>query len=104
MSFKDRAQKVADEVVEMLARKQADYGPENLIAFGEFGILVRATDKVSRLKNLVKADGEVSPKVDESIEDTWKDLIGYSILALMMRNGTLVDEEDKDDNTVSEVR
>jgi hypothetical protein len=46
------ALRVAIENVQLLDRKQQDYGPANISAFGLFGCVVRANDKVERLKNL----------------------------------------------------
>jgi ribosomal protein S27AE len=74
-------------VEEVLRQKHHDYGEDNLHAFGELGILVRASDKVARLKNLLdmEASGTDVPAVsDESRADTWRDLAGYAIQALIM--------------------
>ncbi len=68
-------------VEEVLRQKHHDYGEDNLHAFGELGILVRASDKVARLKNLIEKNMEVT---DETREDTWRDLAGYAIQALIM--------------------
>jgi ribosomal protein S27AE len=65
----------------ILIEKHHDYGEDNLKAFGELGILVRASDKVARLKNLIDKRAQVS---DESMEDTWRDLAGYAIQGLIM--------------------
>ena len=42
-----------DDLVALLARKQHDYGPENILRFGNRGLLVRLHDKVARLENLL---------------------------------------------------
>lgn len=68
-------------VEEHLMRKHRDYGENNLKEFGELGILVRASDKVARLKNLIDKHAEVE---DESRADTWRDLAGYAIQAMIM--------------------
>lgn len=70
-----------ESLADMLAEKHHDYGESNLQTFGEYGILVRASDKVARLKNLVEKPGEVK---DETREDTWRDLAGYAIQALIL--------------------
>lgn len=67
----------------LLVDKQRDYGPKNITMFGEFGVLVRANDKLQRLINLIQNNKE--PK-NEAIEDTWADLRNYSQIALMVRN------------------
>ncbi len=87
MNWKERAQTVADEIVELIAKKQADYGQSDILDFGEFGVLIRANDKIARLKNL----NEKQATVDESVEETWRDLAGYAIIALMLWRGTFTD-------------
>lgn len=68
-------------VENILVAKHHDYGEDNLAAFGELGILVRASDKLARLKNLLDKQAEVD---DETRADTWRDLAGYAIQALIM--------------------
>ena len=82
-SWEEACQSIANEIVQLLVKKQRDYGHDNINAFGEYGILVRANDKIARLKNLY--DKETIE--NESIEDSWLDEGGYSILALMVRRG-----------------
>ena len=74
---------LAKEIADLVISKQMDYGRSNILDFGEFGILVRTNDKVARLKNL---NGKDTPK-NESLDDTWKDVMGYALLALMLRKG-----------------
>lgn len=68
---------------ETLLRKRHDYGAGNLPRHGEFGILVRISDKFERLNTLIVA-GE-TPNF-EAIDDTWLDVAGYALLALMMKS------------------
>lgn len=76
---------VADEISTLLDQKRADYGTENIKKFGSYGVLVRVSDKVERLINLSKKQGPVN---FERVEDTWKDIAGYAILALIeLREG-----------------
>ena len=72
-------------VENILIAKHHDYGEDNLAAFGELGILVRASDKLARLKNLLEKKAEVS---DETRADTWRDLAGYALQALIMLDST----------------
>ena len=65
-------------------RKQHDYGSGNISEFGLTGVLVRANDKIERLKNLAKIDG---PPNNESVRDSWQDLAVYGIIALMLFEG-----------------
>lgn len=80
--FEEACREVARELIDLLIAKQHDYGHSNILDFGEFGVLVRANDKIARLKNLLK--GGTVP-LNESIEDSWGDLANYAIIALMVR-------------------
>jgi len=93
-SFEDAVREVARECVELLIVKQHDYGKDNIIDFGEFGVLIRANDKMARLKNLLK--GGTVP-LSESVDDSWRDLSNYGIIALLFRRGwfKLPMKEDK---------
>jgi|TARA_Y100000004_G_scaffold196669_1_gene267504 hypothetical protein len=71
------------EVSEVLANKQRDYGPNNIARFGEKGLIIRLHDKVARLENLLES--QVSAR-NESIVDTYLDIIGYSVIGLMWMN------------------
>ena len=84
VTWDEACKEIADEIVNLLISKQRDYGKNNILDFGEYGILVRSNDKIARLKNLSQKD--VNP-ANESIDDTWKDISGYAILALMLRRG-----------------
>lgn len=83
----DRAfQEVLQELHRLWRLKQQSYGPHNIAAFGERGCLIRANDKIQRLIRLVWS-GLTNPLDDETIEDTWKDLANYAIMAIMCRRG-----------------
>lgn len=84
------ALRIAIDNVQLLDRKQLDYGPSNIAHFGELGVIVRVNDKWERMKTLTKplfegrsADG---PK-NESLNDTWQDIANYAKIALMLRKG-----------------
>ena len=77
--------KIALEIAELLDQKWTDYGTENIKKFGSYGVLVRVSDKVERLINLSKRNNKPN---FESVEDTWRDIAGYAILALIeLREG-----------------
>ena len=65
-----------------MVKKQRDYGSGNITDFGELGCLVRASDKINRIKNLTLSKKDPS---NETLEDSWRDLANYSIIALMLR-------------------
>ncbi len=73
------------EIVELLLRKNADYGSSAwqvpLLAptlAADVGILVRASDKIRRLERLL--GGHQAEVSDESLDQTIDDLIGYLML------------------------
>ncbi len=83
--------KVLDEIRSMHSRKSADYGSHgdalaNFRTSTEFGIedyvgcLIRANDKVRRIKSFI-ANGSLK---NESFEDSLLDLASYSIIALCL--------------------
>jgi hypothetical protein len=63
--------------------KHKDYGVDNILVYGELGVLVRTRDKLSRIKNLKKKDGFVG----EKLEETWMDLAIYMVILLMLMRG-----------------
>jgi hypothetical protein len=73
--------RICCENIQIMDKKQQDYGSNNISAFGEFGVLVRLNDKIERLKNLNKM-----PSVkNEAIEDSYLDIANYAVIALMIR-------------------
>ena len=79
-----KAALVAAEYIELFARKQESYGSGNINSFGELGVLIRASDKIERLKQLV-----MNKKTNdlETVADTWTDLLGYGIIGLLVHRG-----------------
>lgn len=78
---------IIDELGNLLISKQRDYGPGNINnAYGGplNGLMVRMGDKWERLKNLL-ATGDTPQH--ESIEDSFKDLANYCIIAMMVQRG-----------------
>jgi hypothetical protein len=78
---------IMDEIGNLLITKQMDYGPGNINnAHGGpiNGLLVRIGDKFERLKNLYKHGS--TPK-HEPIEDSFKDMANYAVIALMIERG-----------------
>ncbi len=71
------------EVSTILANKQRDYGPNNIARFAEKGLILRLHDKIARLENLLEKGHEAA---NESIEDTYLDIIGYSVIGMMWMN------------------
>lgn len=69
-----------DSVVDVLIKKQRDYGHNNIKRFGREGLMMRCHDKVARLENLCGSDFEPN---NESIDDTILDIVGYSAIGIM---------------------
>ena len=80
-TWQEACLKKAESIAKLLISKQEDYGKQNILDFGELGILVRSNDKFARLKNLYNKE---KPPQNESIRETWEDIAGYAILALML--------------------
>lgn len=72
-----------NHIFETLVDKQKMYGPKNVARFGLRGIVVRLNDKVERLINLKQHQG---PVLFEPEKDTWLDIVGYSVIAIMWIN------------------
>lgn len=78
-----------DQCLALAEAKNARYARtadpfKNLSRGGSFGIAVRMDDKVSRLLTLTEPGCNISG-LDESIEDTCRDLINYAALLLALR-------------------
>jgi hypothetical protein len=70
-----------------VAKKQRDYGPNNVSKFGVAGLVVRIHDKIARLDNLLssKRNG-INSVQNETVFDTLLDIVGYSTVALLWVN------------------
>lgn len=60
------------------------YGRGNIAATGAVGCVVRAQDKLARLVNLYLHKGGEGN--DETVNDSWIDLINYAIMGYMCQN------------------
>jgi hypothetical protein len=77
--------RIASEVADTVSQKNHDYGNSYFRLRSEWGVQsfgVRLGDKYHRLANLLRG---TNAQVDESIEDTIRDIIGYCILELAYR-------------------
>lgn len=78
---------VFSEAEELLLQKHHDYGPKNISQSpgGPLnGLRVRMWDKMARINNLL--DSGVEPQ-NESLRDSYLDLLCYSAIALMVLDG-----------------
>lgn len=76
----DKLIRIASDVIELILVKNQDYG-DAWQRQGMAGCLVRLADKLYRVETL--SDGREALVVDEKIEDTLRDAIGYSMLGLL---------------------
>ena len=86
-SFESHVQRVLTEAGELLIRKHHDYGPTNIgrSPGGPLnGLRVRVWDKVARINNLIDSGAEPQ---NESLRDSWVDLLNYSAIALLVLDG-----------------
>ena len=87
LEFEEDAQKIYDELLAILVKKQIDYGPLNVWnapGGATNGLMVRMSDKIERLKNLIYK--QIKPN-NESLEDSFVDLANYAVIALMVQRG-----------------
>ena len=78
---------IYDELYKLCLRKHRDYGPKNISQSpgGPInGLRVRMWDKLARINNLIDSGKEPE---NESLEDSFKDMANYSIIALMVLRG-----------------
>lgn len=84
--------RILDAAGNLLIKKHHDYGPKNISQSpgGPLnGLRVRMWDKVARINNLI--DSNVNPS-NESLRDSFIDLLNYSAIAMMVLDGTWPDE------------
>ena len=89
-------QKIQFEQYQTFCKKQMDYGPSNIsmgTGLGEAinkklattALVIRINDKIQRLLNLVVTHDREAQ--NEPVEDAFKDLSVYGIIAQIVRNG-----------------
>jgi hypothetical protein len=85
--FADAVWSIMDSAGNLLLSKQADYGPKNIsdAPGGPLnGLRVRMHDKIARINNLIDNDAEPE---NESLRDSFIDLLNYSAIAMMVLDG-----------------
>ena len=85
-SFEGALGLILSDLETLLRKKNKDYGSsydKTVEELGETVILIRIMDKFNRMKQLIKS-GE-GPEVEETIEETLTDLIGYGVIELVRR-------------------
>ena len=85
--FEEDVRIVYDELMSVLIKKHKDYGAKNIAdAPGGAlnGLRVRIHDKTARINNLLDFQRKAEY---ESLEDSFKDLANYAIIALLVLRG-----------------
>ena len=88
--------KIQEEQYETFCKKQMDYGPSNIsmgtgvgtavnMKLATTALVVRINDKIQRLLNLVVTNNREAQ--NEPVEDAFKDLSVYGIIAQIVKNG-----------------
>ena len=80
-------------------KKQCDYGPGNISAFGVPGVLIRSHDKVERLRTLLdladRAGHAIRAAVKgEAVDDTLADLTNYGAIGRLVLQGAWPEFEE----------
>jgi hypothetical protein len=70
--------------LELFSRKQSDYTSINISLAGEAGVFTRICDKWARLFSHYRLNKKL---LNERVEDTWRDLAVYALIALLVRSG-----------------
>ena len=74
---------LANEIAELVEKKDKDYNSafsKTLKEYGDVAYFLRIDDKLNRLKSLLLDNKDA--EVNESVEDTLKDIVGYTLLML----------------------
>ena len=75
-------EEICKELKDIFIKKHKDYGKGNILDTGELGIAFRVSDKLNRLKHLLA--NNLVPE-NETVEETWKDIAVYSIIAVLLK-------------------
>lgn len=105
-TFDGACMQEAVDIAHLVTKKQKDYGPANITTFGLEGVMIRLSDKINRLINLIQSNK--NPE-NESLQDTFTDIAGYAIIGLMLQHDSftkplrewdVINEEDPDTETL----
>ena len=74
---------IAKEIGQLVEKKDKDYNSafsKTLKEYGDVAYFLRIDDKLNRLKSLLLRSKDA--EINESVEDTLKDIVGYTLLML----------------------
>tara|TARA_Y100000310_G_C20664285_1_gene806579 strand:- start:533 stop:943 length:411 start_codon:yes stop_codon:yes gene_type:complete len=75
---------ILKDYLELWAKKQNDYGAENIAVTREQGLTTRSIDKTMRLKRHYIDGIEMQA---ESIDNAWVDLAGHGLIGMVFSRG-----------------
>ena len=89
--------KIIKQVENISVEKNKLYGSENLIKYGQLGMVIRLDDKMARLSNLVRYNKlkNYNNLKSYSIQDNCLDMINYLIYLIMLNRGELIEHNKK---------
>lgn len=102
--FRSKIQTICKDIEELLVVKNAKYGNSfetTRDKYGAIAYVLRLEDKLNRVFTLVNTNDD-GKSTDESILDTIKDILGYTILELMYR--TKYDAIEREEMIPSEIK
>lgn len=76
----NQVREIVEPIIQMLVKKNADYG-DAALDFGHYGNMVSLWHKIKRYRMLVERQQQPN---FESVDDTLRDIIGYSIIGLII--------------------
>jgi hypothetical protein len=85
--FEREVRKIMEELGDLLISKHRDYGPKNISQSpgGPLnGLRVRMHDKSARINNLIDKGTTAE---NEPLEDSFKDIANYGVIAMMVLRG-----------------
>ena len=91
--------KVQEEVLQLFAKKNKDYG-DSFAQFGPIGVIIRMQDKINRLANITKTN--ITLVESESLRDTLIDLHNYSAMAIMLLDEENIKKVESENNVGNE--
>lgn len=87
MEFKE----ITDEILTVLEERNKRYGDNNLLSYGLMGLVIRISDKISRIINQISDDSLTDEEKNSIIQDQLIDISGYSINGLRLMKENRID-------------
>lgn len=86
--------KILENLYDLTVAKNTDYGNSFMKGIEEFGLLtsiIRIGDKINRINKLTTSNNLVK---NETILDTYQDLLNYSLLTILFLNNGYLENKD----------